>query len=57
MRHNDGDRHQHGDGKRQQGNRQYDDGDGQQNDRRHDESDTRRTPMIRYFILVRLAED
>jgi len=25
--------------------------------RRHDEGDARRTTMIRYFILVRLAED
>jgi hypothetical protein len=25
--------------------------------RRHDEGDTRRTTTIRYFILMRLAED
>jgi hypothetical protein len=58
MRHDDGDRRQHGDGKGQQGGRRYNDttvtGD---TIRQHNEGDARRTTTIRYFILVRLAED
>ncbi len=53
---NDCDRWQHGDGKWQQGDRRYNDGDGPQT-RRHDEGAARLTTTIRYFILIRLAED
>ncbi len=56
MRHDDGGRQQHDDGKGQQGDRRYNNGDGRHT-RRYDEGDARRTTTIRYFILMRLAED
>jgi len=44
MRHDNGDRRQHGDGKGQQGNRRYNDGDG-----RHDEAARRRQRAVNYY--------
>jgi len=44
MRHDDGDKRQHGDGKGQQGKRRYNDGDG-----RHDKAARRRRRAANYY--------
>jgi len=44
MRHNDGDKRQHDNGKGQQGNRRYNNGDGQ-----HDEAARRRQRAANYY--------
>jgi len=56
MRHDDGDRRQHGNGKGQQATGGTTTATGNMM-RRHDEGDARRITTIGYFILVRLAED